>query len=249
MTPRPRPGSGLRRFHRWVVGGVIALACCATLLVLVASGLTRQSPGWWRSVRADDPRTSARAETIENDLVNVMYRVREDPAEPWSVGLRSPDANAWLNTRLARWLTNQDERFVWPEHVRNVQVEFDRGLIHVGAELTSDERGAQIVTAALRPEFHADGSLWVRAESVTVGRLPLPADWILNQADSAWPDLLPEGALDHPETRRLLDALRGESALSIDPSVELGDGRRVRVIAMRATSSTLHLTFQTERDD
>ena len=146
----------------------VALVLCATVLVLVVTSLTRSAPSWWRSVR-------------ENGLVNVMYEVRPDAAEPWSVGLRAADANAWLNTRLGQWLRNRDERFVWPAQVRNVQVEFDRGLVQVGVEYVSDER-PQVISATLRPEFHEDGSLWVRAESVSIGRLPLPADWILGQA-------------------------------------------------------------------
>ena len=248
MAARTRPSRTLRRLHRWVVVVAVVLVLCATLLVLLATSLTRMSPGWWRSVRADDPRTAELAEAIENDLVNVMYKVRNEAEEPWSIGLRAADANAWLNTRLGQWLTNRDDNFVWPTQVQNVQVEFDRGLIYIGVELVRDER-SQVLSATLRPEFHDDGSLWVRAESVMVGRLPLPADWILKQAESNWPDLLPTSALESPATRRLLDALAGIGPLATDPIVELGDGRRVRVLAMRSADSTLHLTLQTEFED
>ena len=231
-----------------MVGVTIALVLCATVLVLVVTSLARTAPSWWRSVRATDPATVARAEAIENGLVNVMYEVRADASEPWSVGLRAADANAWLNTRLGQWLLNRDERFVWPEQVRNVQVEFDRGLVQVGVEYVRDER-PQVITATLRPEFHTDGSLWVRAESVSIGRLPLPADWILGQAESALPDLFASGNIDDPEVRRLLDALAGTGPLATDPRVSLGDGRRVRILALRSSGSTLHLTMQTEFED
>lgn len=248
MTARARPSRTLRRIHRWVVVVAVVLVLCATILVLLATNLTRMSPRWWRSVQADDPRTIELAEAVENDLVNVMYKVRDDGVAPWSVGLRAADANAWLNTRLGQWLTNRDERFVWPSRVRNLQVEFDRGLVHVGIELAREEE-TQVLSATLRPEFHDDGSLWVRAESVMVGRLPLPADWILKQAESNWPDLLPSVTWDDPEARTLLDALAGRGPLATVPVVELGDGRRVRVIAMRSTDSTLYLTLRTEYED
>ena len=248
MTARPRPGTRLRRIHRWVVGLTIGLVLCATVLVLLATSLARTSPRWWRSVRAADPRTVALAESIENDLVNEVYEVRTDAAGPWSVGLRAADANAWLNTRLSQWLLNRDERFVWPEQVRNVQVEFDRGLVQVGVEIVRDGR-PQVLTATLRPEFHDDGSLWVRAESVSIGRLPLPAEWIIGQAESNWPDLFSTATTDGPEIRRLLDALTGAGPVATDPRVNLGDGRHVRVIALRASGSTLHLTMQTEFED
>ena len=226
----------------------IGLVLCATLLVLLATGLTRMSPGWWRSVRADDPRTVALAEAIENDLVNEMYQVRHEKATQWSVGLRAADANAWLNTRLSQWIVNRDDSFTWPEQVSNVQVEFDRGLVHVGLEFVRDER-PQVLSATLRPEFHDDGSLWVRAESVTIGRLPLPADWFLEQAQSSSADLLPARVMQHPETQRLFAALAGTGPLASDPLVHLGDGRRVRVLALHASGSTLHLTLQTEYED
>lgn len=231
-----------------MVGVTIALVLCATVLVLVVTSLARSAPSWWRSVRATDPATVARAESIENGLVNVMYEVRADASEPWSVGLRAADANAWLNTRLAQWLLNRDERFVWPEQVRNVQVEFDRGLVQVGVEYVRDER-PQVISATLRPEFHEDGSLWVRAESVSIGRLPLPADWILGQAETAWPDLFASGSVEDPEVRRMLDALAGTGPLATDPRVSLGDGRRVRILGLHSSGSTLHLTMQTEFED
>ncbi|QKK07011.1 MAG: hypothetical protein HND58_01760 [Planctomycetota bacterium] len=43
--------------------------------------------------------------------------------------------------------------------------------------------------------------------------------------------------------------LAGAGPLATDPRVSLGDGRRVRVLSLRASGSTLHLTMQTEFED
>lgn len=248
MMAAARPSPKLRAARRWLVGVGVALVLIASLLWLWATSLTRMAPGWWRSVHADDPEIRRLGEAVENDLVNRAYEVRPGEAEPWTVGLRASDANAWLNTRLGRWLSNQDDGFRWPDEVRNVQVEFADGRVHLGVEVDSRER-THVLTATFRPEVGADGALWMRAEGVSVGRLPLPADWVLRQADPELSDSIPPGLLQHPDARRLLTALRGDGPLEPNPTIDLGDGRRVRLVAIETDASTLRLTCLTEYED
>lgn len=243
MTATRKAGARLRRIHRWAVALAVVLVLAATGLWVLASGLTRLAPVWWRSSVADEPRTRALAERIENDVANAMYRATA--GQVWSVGLRAPDANAWLNTRLGAWLANQDERFRWPERVRDVQVEFAEDRVHVGVEVVGGD-GSQILSARLRPELGADGALWVRAESVYVGRLPLPAAWVLEGSGAS--SGLPPGLLAHPEADRLFNALTGRAPAHPNPVLELGDGRVVRLIAVEAAESMLRLTFRTEHE-
>lgn len=224
------------------------LVIAASALVVVTIGLVRMSPDWWRTTHPDDPATIQMAEDIETDLVNVMYQVRGGDDETWSVTLRAPDANAWLNTRLVRWLGNADAEFEWPEEIGDVQVEFDRGLVHVGVRVDGADR-PRVLSATLRPEFHADGSLWVRAESVFVGRLPIPAGWVVDRADAPWPDVLPARLLEQPLTNHVLDALAGGVALDDDPVLDLGDGRRVRLLGLVCEQGRLRMTCRTEFEE
>lgn len=226
----------------------VAVVLVASVLVLIAIGLVRMSPTWWRTTNPDDPATIQTAEDIENDIVNVIYEVRETPAETWAVVLRAPDANAWLNTRFEQWLTNADAEFIWPEEIGDIQVEFDEGLIHIGVQVDSNEK-SQVLSATLRPEFGDDGSLWVRAESAFVGRLPIPADWVVGRADAHWPDVLPARLLEEPLTQSVLGALIGRAPLAADPVFDLGDGRRVRLLALIPEQGKLRITCRTEFEE
>ncbi len=145
-----------RTARRWIIGVGVAVVLTASVLVLLSIGMVRMAPAWWRTTHPDDPATIQTAEDIENDVVNVIYEVREAPTETWTVVLRAPDANAWLNTRLTQWLTNADAEFVWPEELNDLQVEFDAGLIHLGVRIDDGEK-SQILSATLRPEFDDEG--------------------------------------------------------------------------------------------
>ncbi|VAX41129.1 hypothetical protein MNBD_PLANCTO03-1538 [hydrothermal vent metagenome] len=234
--------------RRWIIGVGVAVVLTASVLVLLSIGLVRMAPAWWRTTHPDDPATIRAAEDIENDVVNVIYEVREAPAETWTVVLRAPDANAWLNTRLTPWLLNADAEFVWPEEISDLQVEFDEGLIHLGVRI-DDGENSQILSATLRPFFDDKGALWVRAESAYVGRLPIPADWVVGRADAHWPDVLPARLLEEPLTRHLLGALTGKTPLAADPVFDLGDGRRVRLLGLAPEQGKLRITCRTEFEE
>jgi hypothetical protein len=220
----------------------------ASVLVVLSISLTRLSPLWWRTIQASDPATIVAAETIENDVVNVVYAVRGEQADVWAVAFRAPAANAWLNTRFAQWLANADAEFEWPEEISDLQVEFDDGLIHIGVLLRADER-SQVLSVSLRPEIRADGSLWVRVESAFVGRLPIPAGWIVDRAGEHWPEVLPTRLHELPETAHLLAALAGDGPLHSDPVLDLGDGRRVRLLGLAPERGQLRITCRTEFEE
>lgn len=244
----PHPPRPLRRLRNWLLslGLVVALAACGFLGI--AALLVRQAPAWWRTTDPDDPATIRAGEEVENGVVNVMYQLRDDPARPWMVTLHAADANAWLNTRLTQWLVNADPEFEWPSDIENVQVQFDEGLIQIGVRVGGVQR-PQIVSATLRPEVRNDGSLWVAAQSVSVGRLPIPAAWVVDRAPAAAARVVPQRALEDPETLRLLRALAGENALESNPVVDLGDGRRVRLLRLSSKQGRLLVQCRTEYCD
>ena len=248
MAEAPHPLRTIRRARRWLLGLGVALVLLASVLVVVSIGLTRLSPTWWRTVHADDPATAEAAETIENEVVNLVYAVRGEPADVWAVALRAPDANAWLNTRFEQWLANADAEFAWPEEISDLQVEFDDGLIQVGVLVRGAER-TQVLSASLRPEFRGDGSLWVRVESMMVGRLPIPAGWIVDRAGENPPDMLPTHLFEQPEVTDILAALAGDRPLVGDPVLDLGDGRRVRLLGLTAERGRLLITCRTEFEE
>jgi len=177
-------------------------------------------------------------------------------SEPWTIAIRAADANAWMNARLPKWVASRGpdttpssgpiapgtqtkaRMFAWPEQVEQVQVEFARGMIHIGARIrestpkddASSENtrsAARIVSASLVPELAADGSLWMRAEGVGVGSLPLPTSLLLSSASAGNMVALPQELRDLPETAALLRAFTGDTPLTVTPTLTLGDGHFV----------------------
>lgn len=240
-TPQPN----LRRLRRWLLGVGIALVLLATLLIVVSLGMARMAPEWWRTIHPGDPATIEAAEAIENDLANVVYAARPQESDVWAVSLRAQDANAWLNTRFARWLANADAEFEWPDEVRDLQAEFDDGLIQLGVRVVKGD-SSQVLSAALRPRFDEHGALWVSVESMYVGRLPIPSGWVVHRAAEFWPEVLPTRLLEDPDTGNILDALAGRVPLDPDPALDLGDGRRVRLLDLQPEQGRLRITCRTE---
>lgn len=243
-SPAPRPA--LRRARRWLIGVGIALVLLASGALVVSLGMARMAPDWWRTIRPADPETVEAAEAIENDLANVIYAARADGKDVWGVALRAPDANAWLNTRFEQWLANADAEFDWPDEVRDLQVEFDEGLVHVGVRVVQGER-SQVLSASLRPSVDEQGRLWVSVDSMHVGRLPIPSGWVVHRAAEFWPEVLPARLLEDPATGQILEALAGRAPLEPEPTVNLGDGRRVRLLDLRPEQGRLRITCRTER--
>lgn len=244
-----------------VAAGFIVVAV-STALVLVALALVQEQPGWWAVVDTTDPRTISTAEAVENGITTALTQVRgasasadDAPGRPWSVFITTDQANAWLGVRLRRWLADQSEQgaidFRWPDDLREVQVAFTRGHIHIGARVMRPGASVaasprpQVLAAVIRPMLDPDGALWFTAERVQIGRLPLPASWVLGRAgrgDDAAAELA-----SRPQSRRLLAALAGQGPAVRRPTIRLADGRRVRLVAIAPTEGRLLLTCVTEQ--
>jgi hypothetical protein len=245
MPGAPAPHTTLRRARRWLLGVGVSLVLLASVLVLLSISLAGMTPDWWRTIRTSDPETIRAAEAIENDLANVIYAVRAGEGDVWAVTLRAPDANAWLNTRFAQWLANADAEFEWPEEICDPQAEFDDGLIHLGVRVVRGDK-TQVLAASLRPSFDDQGALWVSVESISVGRLPIPSGWVVDRAGDFWPEVLPARLLEDPTALRILDALAGRAPLDPEPALDLGDGRRVRLLNLQPEKGRLRITCRTE---
>jgi hypothetical protein len=233
-----------------VFAGIVALAVGGISLL----SMTRETPAWWRPATFTDTQSYIAAQNLENGVATLLTSARPpneggDPTKPWTVGLRSAEANAWLNTRLQKWLESQNGvKFRWPSELEELRVEFSDQRIYVGARIRSAGQ-EQILTAVLAPEFRADGSLWLPAEVVTLGRLSVPAKWVLGKRGGGpvgeAVTNVPESIAELPQTRVVLSAFAGENAVMLEPTIRLGDGRRVRVLGLSAKDGRLLITCQT----
>ena len=85
-----------------------------------------------------------------------------------------------------------------------------------------------------------------------VGRLPMPAPWVLQGARSeieggSETSLIPASAAELPETRQLIDTLLGERPVLELPAIRLLDGRRVRLLAIESRGGVVEFLCRTER--
>lgn len=236
-----------KRFRRWLLALGLAVALVGGGLVLIGWLMARQTPVWWRSLNPDDPQVRALGETIENALVNELHKAdrpgeRSGAAwrsEDWGFFVAAGDANAWLSTRLDAWLENRLEGFDFPDEITEVQAEFNDGFVRLGARVTRGD-SRTVISARLRPEIRADGSLWLAVDGVHIGRLPVPVGWVLGEGR------LKSFAGEDADLEELLRAFAGRSPLMREPVIELGDGRRVRLLTLAATRGRLEVTCRTE---
>ncbi|MEO1008772.1 MAG: hypothetical protein AAFX79_09400 [Planctomycetota bacterium] len=230
--------------RRWLVLGALVVVAVLTAAVMVSISLAHQAPKWWRTVRADDPRTVQTAVAIENSLWNALYKPREGEDGPWHVWVRAPDANAWINTKMREWVASRWELEEWPQELGEIQVEFVNDELAIGVRLMMPD-GERFVWAVVEPIVDDDGALWLPARSVSLGRLTLPAGVLLAHARQNSEDYVPPALRDLPETEALLRALEGREPLLTSAEQALGDGRRVELVAVRCVGGRLEMWCRT----
>lgn len=254
----PRISRHSSRLRRWGVTGAFVLIVVGTAAGLTMLALSQERPSWWQSVDAKDPAVIAVAERLENAVATILTQARpasegDDPAKPWTVRIAAADINAWLNARLPTWMeSREDVNFEWPESLQELQIDFRDGLIHVGAKVSAarrvepDTRAGNYFSAAIAPQFKSDGSLWTPACSVALGRLSVPASWMLKEPEEvASAERVPDELAELPETRHVLAAFAGKIPAMGNPTIKLGDGRKVRVLGLTASDGKLAITCQT----
>jgi len=233
-----------RRVRRTIVMVVISLVCVTAAvmtMVVTALLLAQESPTWWRTVDAGDPAVVDLAERVERAVVSSIHKVRPI-GEPWTVAISAPQANAWLNAKLPRWVQSRNAH--WPEQLSQVQTHFSNGRISVGVRIGRGDN-EQIVAATVNPTLGADGSLWLAQPSTNAGRLDLPAGWTISRLAS-W---LPPEIKGRQITDLVLKALRQEGPALDNTSVRLEDGRRIRLLGLSIDHERLLLTCVTEWRD
>ncbi len=252
---RPAYISLPHRTRRLVVGGAISLVFTACVGVLIALALVRSSPRWWRTILREDPATVELARQVEADLARQINDHRPIPgapgetwkSEPWSVEINPVAANAWLNVRLPMWLANQRQEFHWPRNLSDLQVDFGPKEITIGARVRSGDR-YQVLTATLRPRIEESGKVWMPASWVNLGRLAVPASWVLERARSGAAEYVPPTLRNLEQTQRLFRAFEGREPIT-DRSAFTMSGNHVRIVGIDVRDGNLVVTCQTVRGD
>lgn len=242
----PHPRAKWLKIRFWAVtiglGLIAAVACLAGL----AWWLIRGQPEWWRTLPPPDARAQTVGQDLENAVVNQLHAERP-PADSWSVSLSAADANDWLNTRLVKWLASRDPDVQWQATVQQTMVDFRDGIIYIGAALRTDAAGAsQVISASLVPAIDEKGQLWLVADRLAIGRMPLPLGLVSGEPDGLVMRLLPGDVRRTKAAHQIAEALAGREPLAKIPIATLADGRKVRLLGVIAREGRLEMTCRTE---
>jgi hypothetical protein len=147
------------------------------------------------------------------------------------------------------WLSNSEDHFRWPREVEEVQVLFEEGAVTVGARVRSGAAAphGRVLTATVSPHMDPEGRVFAPAGRVNLGRVTMPAGWVLDHIRGAADRYFPADIRALPETETMLRAFEGQSALVERAVFKLGDGRRVRLLGFSVEDGILEVRCQTER--
>jgi hypothetical protein len=216
--------SRIMRRRAMAVGVGVLIAAVAMAYVL------SRPPRWWNPPARSNPAAIAAGETLENATVTEVHRVRAAD-EPWSVRVRDSDVNAWLATRLPKWV----------EHAGSgdspqAMVRFRPGSIDVAARVD----GLPSVGVLRCSPRIDDGALRLDVVRARLGELPVPflRGMLIGPLEDALRD--PEAP---DEVRMLATLLAGEA---VTPRFSLGDGRLIELRAVEVDDGELRLEFVTK---
>jgi len=251
--PRERRilGRYLRQKRGLFAGAAVVLIGAVSVLVALMLALARSAPAWWVDVDTADPRMIELAELVQNGALSHLFEDRESlvgGGVEWPVKMTDEAANAWMNIKLPEWFAKISDGMDWPDSVQQLQMVFDSGTVRIGARVRT-EIGTRIYSCAIIPELREDGSLWMKASTVSMGRVTLPASWVLRGADASAADYIPEQLRGTAQAEALFEKLTGQLPLFDKAEVSLGDGRRVRLLGLRVRDGTVIAHCVTENPE
>lgn len=275
-------GARPRLVRRALVAFAICLLVCGAALTLVVLSLMRGQPGWWRDLPAFKI-TENTGNRVQNELTTLITSTRSldenGLSVPWGMAINAEQANAWLNTKLRDWVRSRgiaNEEYeprlpadipgaaaqagaasregAWIDQVREVQVDFNGERIAIGARILHNG-SERVFSATLVPQVRPDGSLWMLAQNVQIGRLSVPASWVLPgpAVAAGGARVVPASQSEEvdltrlPEIQAMFDAFSGRQPMVDTPLLRLPDGRRVRLLSLTTRDDgMLIVTCRTE---
>lgn len=225
---------------RWkrAVKALAILGLLALTAGVVLWRMTWLAPAWYQPADQADAQVAELAQAVENRLVEEAHRIRRD-RPTWTLRIRSEQVNAWLSTRLSRWLVHEQDVH-WPQGLGMPQVRITEEGIDLAIEL-SPEQSSRVVVLRVLPSM-VDDRLKLTFEQLSLGRIAMRGYTLDDLIELATERGIGD-ALQQPEAQWLLDTLAGRN--SLDPVATLADNRRVRLQKITLNDDAMDLTLQT----
>jgi hypothetical protein len=242
----------------------LALGLIAALSFAIGAwAMTNLRPTWWpgEDLAPLDGRRAAELEAtgadLESAVVSQLTMVRpQDEAitkrdgayrsAVWGVSVSDEDMNAWLATRLPKWIESRGVSESWPKDLRSVRVRTRPSGITLGMRFENEMGERRFVTLECLPELSLDGSIWLRATWVHLGKLPIPASAAMAKFNVSREEYLPQDIADGPQVTSVLRVLSGEIPAMKQGLIRVDATRRVRLQGVDLREGRIELTCRTE---
>ncbi len=200
---------------------MLALLAGATLAACVLAAI----PPAGRPTLPPDAVT--RGEALEQALVAAVTKVRDPAGEEWAIAIDPADVNAWLATRLPKWVAH-DPEFEPFAAASAVRIGSEDGAVILETPIGPAALG--LIATVRMPLELAEGEERLRVDigGVRVGRLPIP---------------LAEAGFD--AAGKVQDELARLEARHPGRRFRLGDGRCIEVRAVSCEDGRIKIRFAT----
>lgn len=206
--------------HDPVVVGIIGAMMGSVVVcsvMLWQIGKLDHRPQWWSVMDNDPSKTEQVGIELENRITTALTRVRSEGEEDWTAAIDQDQLNSWLAHRLRETISSFDQD-AEVDQLGEIRVRLDPNGITAGAQLRHSH-GSTIVWSVFDVSANDEGRFEIRTRRVFVGSARVPAGL----------------AAGYLTSEKLGSA-----------SVDLGDGRRVRIRAIRPGDHRLELALRTE---
>lgn len=203
----------------WIIGAMVG-SVIVCVVMLWQIGKLGHHPQWWSVLENDPGNTEQVGIELENRITSALTRVRLEGEEDWTAAIDQDQLNSWLAHRLRETITSFDQD-AEVDQLGEIRVKLDPNGITAGAQLRHSH-GSTIVWSVFDIATNDEGRFEIRTRRVYVGSARVPAGL----------------AAGYLTSEKLGSA-----------SVDLGDGRRVRIRAIRPGDHRLELALRTEIAD
>jgi len=227
----------VRSVARRVVFVLVILSIGAGWLIWAISA----SPSWYDPPDVGDEAVRDLGHGTEMFVLEQLHKVREDD-DTWRFRLRNDQMNAWLAVNLPAWYEHQTHER-WPEELGLPQVSAELEGVNVGFRLP-EAFGDRLVTVRAAPEVTDEGRLRIELNRVGLGRITLPAAATRRVVEAGRATF--QGHLDERDLNDIVGLVLGDE--TVEPVLELSDGRLVRIDEINLEADAIVFTCRTLRD-
>lgn len=238
-VPLPKAASSRPKPMRFLLTRIIVfiLGLAVVAAVVVYALLSAEPDHWKQNLHFRDitPRAQreALAESVQQRVFNALASLSDGRQQQVTIRVSVDEANAWLETRLPGWLTNQN--IAMPDAIGDPMIAVSDDRLVTAFEYRSQQVN-QIVSMTFDAKVVAPGQARLRLFNIRAGRLALPLQTLLDELRS-------RGG-DDQRLNELTSVCEGEP---FDANWTSQDGAVCQLVGLDLHDDAVDLTFAARR--